>query len=219
MDVGFVFLETLHTHLDRIRDFLVVVEKNLFTDDFCNKELGWLVGQLVFVKIGRTLGQEFLDAVQNRLDVELVQSRYGQDFGFRKKFVPPLDKGSQVFLVGQVYLVDEHKYRHFHPSHFCQEIGIFVSGLLRVGHVEQHVGIDQGTLGKGQHGLLQLVVGLQHTWRVGKDNLRIIVVDDAHDAMTSCLGLEGGDGDALAYQEVHKCRFTHIGIAHDIYKT
>jgi hypothetical protein len=36
--------------------------------------------------------------------------------------------------------------------------------------------------------------------------------------VTGGLGLEGGDADALAYELVHQRRFTHVGVAYDIYK-
>lgn len=37
--------------------------------------------------------------------------------------------------------------------------------------------------------------------------------------MASGLGFEGGNGDALAHEEIHKSGFSDIGISHDVYET
>ena len=219
VDVGLVFLEALHTDLDAVGDLLVVVEEYLLADDLRDEELGGLVCQLVLVEVWRTLGQEFLDACQDGLHVEPVQRRYGQNLRLGQNLMPLLHERDQILLVGQVNLVDEHEHGHFHLRDLLQEIGVLVDLLHRVGHIEQHVGIDQRTLAERQHGLLQLVVGFQHAGRVRKHNLGIVVVDDAHDAMACGLRLEGGNGNTLTNQKVHERRFSDVGITNDIYKT
>ena len=63
---------------------------------------------------------------------------------------------------------------------------------------------------------MELVVGLEHAWRVAEDDLRVIGIDDSHDAVARGLRLEGGNGNAVAHQEVHERGLSHVGIAHDI---
>ena len=99
------------------------------------------------------------------------------------------------------------------------EVAVFLGTLDHVSHVEKHIGITQRTAREAQHRLLELVVRFQHTRGVREHNLRIIGIQDAHNAVTGSLRLECGDRNPLAHQKVHKGRLTHIGVTHNIYKT
>ena len=116
-------------------------------------------------------------------------------------------------------LLGEEQHGHIHLLHLAQKVLILVGFLHHVGYVEQHVGILQGRLREGQHFLLQLVVGLEYARCVGEYDLCLFAVDDAHDAVARGLCLEGGDGDALAHEEVHEGRLAHVGVAYDVDKS
>ena len=133
--------------------------------------------------------------------------------------MPALHDVAEGLLVALVYLVDEQQHGYGHLGHLGEEVGVLLGVFHHVGDIEQHVGIGKGRLREGQHHLLHLVVGLEHSGSVREDYLAVVVVDDAHDAVTGGLGLEGSDADALAYELVHQRRFTHVGVAYDIYKS
>ena len=50
-------LETLYRNFHTIGNFLIIVQQNLFSDNFANKETSGLIRQLVFIEIGRRIGQ------------------------------------------------------------------------------------------------------------------------------------------------------------------
>ena len=133
--------------------------------------------------------------------------------------MPFLDKGDQLLLVAFVNLVDEQKHGYGHLPYLVEEVLIFLGVFHHIGDVEQDIGIGEGTLREGQHHLLHLVVGFQHTRGVGKDDLHVFRVDDAHDAVTRGLSFKGGYADAFAYQLIHQCGLAHIGVAYNIYKS
>ena len=112
--------------------------------------------------------------------------------------MPFVDKFFQPFLVGQVYLVDEQQHGDVHLFDLGEELLVLLCFLDDVRHIEQDIGVLQRRDGKRQHGLLQLVVRFQNAWRVRENNLGVVRVDDAHNAVARGLGFERGDRYALA---------------------
>ena len=81
MNVMLILLEALSDNLHRIGHLLVVVAENLLTQYLADEELGRLVGELVFVEIGRRVGQQFLDAFEQDVGAELILCRNGKNLG------------------------------------------------------------------------------------------------------------------------------------------
>ena len=52
------------------RNLLVIMEQYLFTDYLRYKETGGLIGQLVLLKVRRTLGNQFIDTLKDGLHTE-----------------------------------------------------------------------------------------------------------------------------------------------------
>ena len=49
-----------------------------------------------------------------------------------------------------------------------------------------------------------------------KDNLCVVRVDDAHNAMTRGLRFECGNGDAFSHQQIHECGLANVGVSYDV---
>ena len=94
VDMLLVFLEPLHTNLHTVRDLLVVVEQDFFAYDLRDKEAGGLIRQLVLVEVGRALGQELLDTLQQEIGAELILGGDGQDLCLRQQGMPVVDDAS-----------------------------------------------------------------------------------------------------------------------------
>lgn len=209
-------VEGFHHYLAGVGYLLIVVEEYLLADDFGDEEAGGLVGPLVFVEVGRGRGQEFLDAAHDVINVEACLGGDGEYLGRGQGFVPRGDEVFKRLLVGYVDFVDEQEYGHLHAGYLLEKVLVLVGLLHHVGDVEEHVGVLEGALGEGEHLFLKLVVGLEHAGGVAEDYLCVGFVDDAHDAVARGLGLEGGDADALAHEEVHERGFSHVGVSHDV---
>ena len=110
----------------------------------------------------------------------------------------------KVALIGEVDFVDEQEDGYVELLYLLDELGIFVGLFHHIGNVKQHIGVLKRTFGEGEHRLLEFVVGLEHTGGVGEHNLRIVGVDDAHDAVACGLRFESGDGDAFAHEKIHE---------------
>ena len=92
------------------------------------------------------------------------------DFGVGQRRAPLLDERFERLLRRQVDLVDHHQRRHSALADAVDDLGrTFVVPLDGVGHVEQHVGVRQGTAHEIHHRLLQLVTGFQDARRIGED--------------------------------------------------
>ena len=118
----------------------------------------------------------------------------------------------QLRRVARIDFVDEQQHGNLlavdaaqgELLNFMQKVGVLVRLLHGVCDVKQHIGILQSSFGKCEHRLLQFVVRLQNARGVGEDDLRLWLIDDAHDAMACGLRLEGGNADALAHEEIHE---------------
>ena len=84
--------------------------------------------------------------------------------------------------------------------------GLFLYLLVgNVHHKEDEVGIDQGYVDELVHHFVHLVGGVfDDTRGVRKDDLEIVAVDDAEDAMTGGLRLRGDDGDLLSNELIRR---------------
>ena len=219
VDVAVGLLKRLHLNLYRVRNLLVVVEQNLLADYLRHEEACWFVGQLVLVEERRRVGQKLLNAAHEHVDAKLVLGRYGKNLGIGQQRVPLLNGVAECLLVALVNLVDEQKHRNGHLLHLIKKVHVLLWILHNVSHIEQHIGILQCRLREGEHRLLQLVVGFQHTWSIRENYLGIVLVDNAHDAVTRGLRLECGNTDAFANKLIHQRRLANIRIAHYIYKS
>ena len=219
VDVLVGLLERLHLHLHRVRYLLVVVEQYLLAYYLRDEEACGLVRKLVFVEERRRVGQQFLDAAHEHIDTELVLSRDGEDLGVGQQLMPALHSVAERLLVALVNLVDEQQHGYGHALHLVEEVLVLLRVLHYVGDVEQHVGILQRRLRECEHRLLELIVRFKYAGRVREDNLRVLLIHDAHDAVARGLRLERGNADALADELVHQRRLAHIRIAHYVYKS
>ena len=214
-----ILLELLHHHFYRIGYLLVVIKQNLLADNLRDEEACRLVRPLVFAEVGRRIRQQFLHPLHHIIHVELRLGRNGNHFRPGQERRPLLDGLHQLLLVRQVYLVDEQQDRHFHLRHLVDEVAMLVRRLHHIRHIEQHIRIRQSRRREVQHRLLQFVDGLQHARRVREDNLHVVRIIDAHNAVARRLRLEGRDGNAFAHQGIHQRGLAHVGISHDINKT
>jgi len=202
-----------------VRDLLVVVAQDLFADDLRGEETQRLVRERILRVEGFAFGQQRQNPVEQAGDVESFPGRDRYDFGVGQRRAPLLDERFERLLRRQVDLVDHHQRRHSALADAVDDLGrTFVVPLDGVGHVEQHVGVRQGAAHEIHHRLLQLVTGFQDARRIGEDDLEIVAVDDAQNAVARGLRLGGDDGEFLAHQCVHQRRLPDVGISDDIDK-
>ena len=126
---------------------------------------------------------------------------------------------AEAVLLAHVNLVDKYQHGDGHLPYFLEEVHVLLWILYYVCDIEQDVGIGKGRLRECQHGLLELVVGLQDSGCVGEYYLHVVGVDDAHYPVACRLCLEGGYADFLSDELVHECGLSHIGVAHDVYES
>lgn len=86
-------------------------------------------------------------------------------------------------------------------------------------HVKQHVGVGERFLREFEHAFLELVLGLEHAWSVGKHDLVFRGVDYAHDAVTRGLRLRCDYAHAFADEIIHQRRLAYVGIAYYVDET
>ena len=155
-------LELLYPHLHRIRDFLIVIEQNLFANDLTDKKFGGLVRQLVLVKIRRTVGQELLNAFEQHVHAKLIGSRNGKNLGIGQQRMPLLHQLAYGLLVARINLVDDQDDRNGHRPHLFKKVGILLRVFHHISYIQQDVSVGQGRFRESQHVFLHLVIGFQH---------------------------------------------------------
>ena len=167
----------------------MVVEEDLFTDDLGDEETHRLVGEFVFGEVGRALGQLGEDLLEYVLDVGVVLGGDGEHRGGWQLLFPVFHSFLHAFLVGEVDLVDQHEdggLGAFQPFD-----GLLLDLLVGdIDHEEDEVGVDEGDVDELVHDLVHLVGWIFDDARgVGEDDLEVVAVDDAEDAVSRGLGL------------------------------
>ena len=113
--------------------------------------------------------------------------------------MPFIDQRHELVLLHKIHLVDHDNHlRHRrlvvrHALHSVEEGLILVGCLDSVGEIKQHVCILKSALRERKHRLVELAHRLQHARSVAIYDLHVIGIDNAHDAMASCLGLRCDD--------------------------
>ena len=216
----FLFVEFLHNHFGGIWHLLVVGVEDFLAYDFGDEEPRGLVGERVFAEIGFSLGQELHNARHQRLHVEVLESRHGENLGGRKDFLPAVDDCLEVGVsLEQVDFVYHQQHGHFLEGHLCQKVGVLGGVFHHVGNVDEHVGIGEGSLAECEHAFLHLVSRREHTGGVGEHYLVFGSVDDTHYAVARCLRLGGDDAYALTHQIVHERGLAYVGVSNDVHET
>ena len=217
-DVGGVFVG-LHHDFAAVGDLLLVVRKDFLPNDFRHEEAHGFVGQLVLGEEGLAFWQLLHDALEQGVHVEVVKRADGDHRGAGKFGGPGVELGFDGGLVcREINLVDQHKRRHVHRRNLLQGLRVRHALLVHVGHDEKHVGVLQRRLDKLHHALLQLVGGVEHARGVAVDDLAVVLVDDAHDAVARGLGLGVDDAQTLPHQPVHQGALADVGRAHDVHE-
>ena len=217
VDAFFLFV-AFDGHFATVGYFLLIVEKELFADDFADEEAHGAVGEFVFGEVGGILGQEVEDVVEDGVDVEPFGSGAGDDDGTGDLVLPVGYLVLDGLLVAEVDFVDGQDDWGLAFDDFGEHLLVF-EGLANLGDQQEEVGVLEGTVDEAHHLLVELVVGVDDAWGVGVDDLEVFAVDDAHDAMAGGLGLAGDDAEAFAHEGVHEGGFTYVGIADDVYKS
>ena len=119
-------------------------------------------------------------------------------------------------LVAQVYLVDDYEYGTGHFGQPVHVLAVLVALFHDIGHVQDDVGVTDGSVHVLHHTLLQGIGRLEDARGVGVHYLVVISVDYSHNPVPGGLGLGGDDGQPLAYEGVHQCGFAHVGVADDV---
>ena len=207
----------LDDDLGGVGHLLVVGHEDLLAHDLGDKEAAAAVGEGILAEVGRALGQQLDDALHDVVHIEVLERAGGEDLGVGQELLPLVDDAHQVIVaLEQIDLVDDQQDGDVLLGHAVEEVLILGGRLDDVGDIEQHVGIDERAGRVLEHALLQPEFGLEHAGRVAEHNLVILTIDDAHDAVARGLCLAGDDGQTLAHQAVAQCRFSHVGVAHDV---
>ena len=142
--------------------------------------------------------------------------RKRENSGIWQDFAPLFNGLLDLFLRRKVNFVDEHKdgdvggFQTFHGFFF----NLFVGD---VDHEKDEVGVDEGHVDELVHHLVHLVGRvLDDAWGVAEDDLEVVAVDDAEDAVTRGLRFRGDDGDFLADELIHEGGLAHVRASYDV---
>ncbi len=91
----------------------------------------------------------------------------------------------------------------------------FDAALGGVDQVDDDVGLVEGGERGGAHRGLEFVLWLEEAWGVEEDDLRLLVGDDADDAVAGGLGFGARDGESRADESVEECGLAGVGSAGD----
>ena len=130
--------------------------------------------------------------------------------------LPPCHKFLDSGLVADVDFVDyddDRTLQIIEPAHI---VFVLIRGLYRIRDIQDNVGVADGPVHEFHHVLLEPVVRLQDTGRVGVDYLPVLPVHYTHDTVSGSLRLGGDYGEFLSYQCVHEGGFPDIRVPYDI---
>ena len=93
----------------------------------------------------------------------------------------------------------DSNYQEIIRLRFFEEKSIFFGRIEHIGHIQENVGISKCGIRKSQHRFLQFVIGFQHAWCIGIDDLEIFAINNTHNTMTRSLRFGRDNRNALAH--------------------
>ena len=218
-----------NVHGDGIGDFLIQLFEKLLADDLGGHELHGGRGKLIFGELRLAFGQVGADKLKELLHTVAAQGRRREDFRLGEHLGHGLQQGQHTRLVmEQVDLVhhnDDGALLFGQRLDEGREIALHEIGLAQVQIAvdDEHdtVRHREALPRRLDHDLAELASGLAaqgvHAGRVHKNDLGILLGQDADDAVTGRLRLGRDDRHLLAHKGVGKGGFARIGRTHQRY--
>ena len=177
-------------------------------------------------QIGHRVSREVLRPFRQVADQQLLEFLHavslggadGHDVIIPRRLIA-LHQRQQGFLGQQVDLVEHQRLFHLVAAHVLHDLVIVLAHGGGVHHDDQRVNALQRVLGGLHHVFAQTGAGRVQAGGVQKDNLRVLLRIDAHDAVAGGLGPVGDDGHFFAHHGVHQSAFAHVGATHNGDKT
>src|SRR5208337_3848251 len=206
---------------DGVRHFFMGVHENVLADQLRCHESHGLVGDLVFGKIARTVGQSLEDARQQFIEALLLQGGDGDDLLEIMQSLELRDQREQLALVGEeINFVEQQEDRSAGLS--CQvedEIVVAIPLFLGVDNHQNQFAAFQRLAHLGHHFASERRTGLVNSRRVDEHDLPGLAafllgdVDDSENAVARGLRLGRNNGQLLADQRVQQCAFARVRAA------
>ena len=154
--------------------------------------------------------------LEDELHVGAILCRKRENGGGGQRLAPKRHGLFHLLLGGKVDFVDEDE--HGDVGGLEPLDGLFLYLLVGdIDHEEDEVGVDEGHVDELVHHLVHLVGRvLDDAGGVGEDDLEVVAVHDAQDAVACGLRFRRDDGDFLSNELIHKGGFAHIRAPYNV---
>ena len=138
-----IFLKFLHYYFYRIGNLLIIIQQDLFTDYLVDKKTGRLISPLILIKIRRGIRQEVFDPLHHIVYIKLRSCRNRNNFSLRKQLFPLFYQFHKLFLISQVYFINQQQNRRRLLTYFLNKFVILIRSFNHVCHIKQDICISQ----------------------------------------------------------------------------
>ena len=199
------------------------MQKELFADDLGGHETQGSGGNLVLGELRGPFGQFGADQGFELRQAVPTQGRGRKDVGPGPHFVQAGQQGQHpAFVAEQVHLVDHHDHGPLVAGQGFGHRGQIPVQKFRVPDVKMgiqnghdHVRLTEALPDRLDHGFAQTAAHLGQARRIHKDDLGLLVSENAYDLIARGLGFGRDNGHFLAQQGVQQRGFSGIGRAHE----
>ena len=212
------FGEGRDLHCGTVGDLLFQVPEQLLTDDLSHDLAFGLVSGNIVREHERTFYGVLIAFFQQGIHTVTGLCTDGDD-GVKGTGLRICGNNFQKdVLLHRIDLVDGEDGRYPARHHLLDQCLLLLTyrrNRLYNKHSQIHIG--DGILNGVDHVVAQLGAGLVETGGIHKDELGIVLGQDAADPVAGGLGFIGNNGDLLANQMICKCGLAHIGPSGDGY--
>ena len=210
------FLEIIYQDGDGVRHFVARGEDGFFAHDFGGEETFGLVGELVGREMRRGFGQAREPGIDEVEAAGAGERGNGENFGELEFLVVAFDQREEQMLGDAVHFIQQQVHgtvKTLNPFDGEAVAGAVVDG--RVGDEAEDVNAFEGVLEFVHHHAAEDVSGLVDAGRVYQDDLGVVAIQDALNAIAGGLGLGRDDGDFLADERIDERGFAGVGTPDD----
>lgn len=214
------FLEIINQDGYGVRNFVACGEDGFFADDFGGEEAFRLVRELIGGKMWRSFGQARKPGTDQVETAGAGESADGKNFGEFEFLAVAIDHRQEQLLGDAVHFIEQQVHRAVKALEPFD--GEFIAAAEvdgSVGDEAEDVNAFESVLEFVHHHAAEDVFWFVDARSIYEDDLGVVAIEDALNAVAGGLGFGRDDGDFLADKSIDEGGFARVRAANDRYET
>ena len=203
-----------------MRDFILQTVQCFLTDQFCHNLTFRLICHCVLIIKLWSIWKIFHNDTQKFIRIVTTSCRYRNNICKVINIFVCSNCRQNLFSLHRIHLIDDENDRCLDSLKLLCNMLFARSDKCSWLHKPKHdIHFIQCFLSHIYHVLTKLVFRLVNSWCINKYNLTFICCQNCLNPVTCCLRFVRCNGNLLADQVIHQCRFSYIRTSDQCHKT